>query len=124
MLQFIVNGENMALLSKEQILSNNKLKYEDVEAWGGVVRVSVMSGKAKDMFEQTVNNNGIVDIRNIRAKLAAATIVDEQGNLLFSEKDIEALGLLSCDDLDKIAAVAQRLNILTDKDVEKLAKNS
>lgn len=116
----------MALLSKSEILSNanKQMHYEIVDVWGGQVRVAVMSGKAKDMFEQTVSTNGKVDIRNIRAKLAAATIVDENGNLIFNENDIEELGKLSCADLDKVAEVAQRLNILTDKDVNALAKNS
>lgn len=112
------------LLTREQILKNNELKYEVVEAFGGEVRVSVMSGRAKDMFEASVNEGGKINTKNIRAKLAAATMVDENGKLLFNEQDIEALGNLSSSDLDKVVTVAQRLNTLTDDDVDKLAKNS
>lgn len=116
----------MPLLTKEDILKHNDLKSEivDVPEWGGEIRVATMSGFARDRFEAGITGkNGGMNMSNIRAKLAAATIVDEEGKLLFSEDDITKLGTKSCAALDRVFAAAQRLNLITNNDVETLAKN-
>lgn len=118
------------LLNKEQILNADDIKTElvDVPEWadGGQVKVKALSGLERDEFEAS-----IVDPRtksattnNIRAKLLAVSIVDEDNNLIFSEGDIEALGQKSAKPLDRCFAVAMRLSGLSDKDVDELAKNS
>lgn len=115
------------LLSKSEILGREDLKTEIVEVpeWGGSVKVSTMSGFARDRFESAIaQGDGKINTKNIRAKLAIATIVGEDGQPLFDEKDIEALGKKSCAALDRVFAVAQRLNLISDKEVEALAKNS
>lgn len=115
------------LLSKSDILGRQDLKTEIVEVpeWGGSVKVSTMSGFARDRFEADIAQvNGKINTKNIRAKLAIATIVDEHNKPLFDEKDIEALGNKSCAALDRVFAVAQKLNLISDKEVETLAKNS
>lgn len=116
----------MAILTKEQILSHNDCKTKNIEVpeWGGEVIVSTMSGFSRDQFESAVTGkNGNVNTVNIRAKLAAATLVDEQGNLLFTEKDIIKLGRKSCAALDRVFEAAQELNKIGDEDIEELAKN-
>ncbi len=116
----------MALLTKEQILKQDDLKSEIVEVpeWGGDVRVCTMSGFARDRFEAGITGkNGGTNMSNIRAKLAAATIVDEDGKLLFDEADISKLGNKSCAALDRVFAAAQRLNLISNADVDELAKN-
>jgi hypothetical protein len=115
-------------LTKEQILNFNDSKFEvvDVPEWGegAQVRVGVMSGFARDQFEASViGKNGGMNMQNIRAKLAAATLVDDSGKLMFSEADINKLGQKSGAALDRIFAVAQKLNRITDQEVEQLAKN-
>jgi hypothetical protein len=64
-----------------------------------------------------------MNLRNIRAKLVALTVVDEDGNRIFSDEDAEALGKKSAAALDRIFAVAQRLSGLRPEDVEELAGN-
>lgn len=116
----------MALLTRDEILKRDDLKSEIVEVpeWGGEVRVCTMSGTARDRFEASITgSNGVMDMKNVRAKLAACTIVGDDGNLLFNEKDIIELGNKSCAALDRIFAAAQRLNLITNSDVEALAKN-
>jgi len=116
----------MILLTKDQILTQDDLKSEivSVPEWGGDVRVCTMSGFSRDRFEaDIIGKNGGVNTSNIRAKLAAATITDENGKLLFDEADIAKLGHKSCAALDRVFAAAQRLNMITSKDVEGLAKN-
>ena len=116
----------MTLLTKDQILKQDDLKSEivSVPEWGGDVRVCTMSGFARDRFEAGITGkNGGMNMQNIRAKLAAATITDEEGKLLFDEGDIIKLGNKSCAALDRVFAAAQRLNLITNDDVEVLAKN-
>ncbi len=65
---------------------------------------------------------GGINLHNIRAKLAIATIVDEDNKPVFDEADIEKLGNKSCAALDRVFAAAQRLNLISDTEVEILAK--
>ncbi len=116
----------MALLTKEQILKQEDLKSQvvSVPEWGGEVRVCVMSGFARDRFEASISGkNGKMDMTNIRAKLAANTLINEEGNLLFNEEDIVKLGQQSCAALDRVFAAAQKLNLVSNTDIENLAKN-
>ncbi len=117
----------MSLLTKEQILNAQDLSFEllDIPEWGGQVKVQVMSGFARDRFESSVmGKGGGVNLSNIRAKLAAATIVDDKGDTMFNEEDIVKLGKKSAAALDRVMTVAQKINRISDKDVEQLAKNS
>lgn len=116
----------MALLSKEQILNVDDKKTELVEVpeWGGQVCIATMSGTAKDRFEAScMGPNGTANMQNIRARLVAACLVDDKGNLMFSEKEIGKLGQKSAAALDRVFEAAQRLNAVTQQDVEDLAKN-
>ena len=116
----------MTLLNKNEILDAKDTEYVDlyIEAWKGTVRVSTITGKARDRFETSLlNSKNKVTTDNIRAKLVASCLVDEQGKLLFSEADIEKLGNKNAKVLDQIFAVAQKLNGIGNAEVEELAKN-
>lgn len=113
----------MARLTKEQILSANDLKTElvSVPEWGGEVLVTSISGHAKDKLELSFTNKATIE--NVRARIVALCIVDENGELMFNDSDIVKLGRKSASALDKVFEVAQRLNAIGDEEVEKLAKN-
>jgi hypothetical protein len=64
-----------------------------------------------------------MNLKNIRAKLVALTVVDEEGNRIFSDSDASALGKKSAAALDRVFEVAQRLSGLRPEDVEELSKN-
>ncbi|WP_299195759.1 hypothetical protein [uncultured Amphritea sp.] len=116
----------MALLTRDQILAadDHKTEVVPVPEWGGEVMVGTMSGTARDKLEASViGKNGGANLTNARAKYLAACVVDEAGNLMFSEKDITKLGSKSVAALDRVFEVAQRLNRITDADLEDLAKN-
>lgn len=116
----------MTYLSKEDIFKSEDSKTEelDVPEWGGKVRIATMSGYARDRFEASIiGKSGGVNAINIRAKLVAACVVDEKGNLMFSDDDLMKLGKKSCKALDRIFAAAQKLNGIGDAEVEQLAKN-
>lgn len=115
----------MNRLTREQILGCEDRKTErvDVPEWGGFVDVAVMSGVEKDGFESSMLVGGRATLENSRAKLAAHCVVDEQGQRLFTDEDIEALGSKSGVALERVVRVAQRLNRMTDKDLEELKGN-
>ena len=113
-------------LTKQQILDAADTKTEEVEVpeWGGNVRIQTMTGYARDAFESSITGkNGGVNTVNIRAKLVAACIVDDDGELMFAEKDVAKLGKKSAAALERVFAAAQKLNRISDGDVEELAKN-
>ena len=118
----------MQLLTRDQILGQTALKFEDVPVpeWGGTVRVAEMTGTARDAWEQSMvptEKGGAPNIANIRARLVAQCIVGEDGKTLFTERDAVALGAKSAAALDRVAAVAQRLNGLTKEDVDAAVGN-
>lgn len=117
------------MLTKEQILKADDMNYEDVEVeeWGGTVRVSTMTGTARDDYEASLFDKKGDDIemnrKNMRAKLVARCIVDEKDEPLFTDKDVDKLGRKSAKALDKVYEVAARLNGLGVKEEEDLVKN-
>lgn len=106
----------MAHLSRDAILKAQDLKREAVEVpeWGGSVLVRQMTASERDRFEarlfvgdgatRTINQD------NLRAKLCALCIVDEQGKRMFEDADIAALGGKSAAALNRVFDVAQRIN--------------
>ena len=116
------------LLTRDQILTADDLVTETVEVpeWGGSVLVRGMSGTQRDKFEaDIVNARGQKDVRlnmaNIRARLVAASLVDENGDLLFDIKDITALGKKSAVALQRVFDKAKILSGIVEDDVQELA---
>lgn len=118
------------LLNRDAILQAQDLPTEDVEVpeWGGAVRVRGLTGAERDAFEQSVveqrGKSTRANLKNIRAKLVAMTVVDENGERLFSDSDAAILGKKSAAALNRVFEVAQRLNGMTPDDVEELSGNS
>jgi hypothetical protein len=116
----------MRFLKIDEIKAADDLKSEEVEVpeWGGKVIVRMMTGRERDAFEASVMLAGKKpNYDNLRARLVALTVIDEEGNRLFSEKDIEWLGQKSAAALEKIFDVSQRLNAIREQDVEDLLGN-
>jgi hypothetical protein len=114
------------LLTREAILAAaGTLPRETVPVpeWGGEVIVATMTGAARDEWEQSLVTQGRRSIENVRAKLVAATVVDEAGSRMFSADDVQALGRTSAAALDRVCKVAQRLNGLTAEELESAKGN-
>ena len=113
------------MLTRDQILKSDDLKKEVVKVpeWGGEVLIGTMTGHARDEWEQSLVENKKVSLQNIRARLVAMTALDEQGNRLFTSDDIEALGKKSASALERCVKVAQKLNRLTEAELDDLTKN-
>ena len=118
------------ILSKDEILATQDLRTETVEVreWGGSVRLRCLTGAERDAFEATlvkeIDGKRMPDMNNLRAKLLAATIVDEDDQQMFSAADLSALGGKSAVALDRLFTVAQRLNGMSADAVEATVKNS
>jgi hypothetical protein len=86
--------------------------------------VRTMSGAERDTFEASILDKTGQTLSNIRAKLAVRTLVDENGNRIFTDADAAALGDKSAAELQKVFNVARKLNKLSNDDVDELVKNS
>jgi hypothetical protein len=117
----------MPILSRDAILTADDLAFEEVEVpeWGGSVRIRCLTGTERDNFEASVYKNGETpDFRNVRAKLVAKTIVDEEGNRLFTDNDVKELGRKSAGALNRVWEASSRLSGLSEDDIKELAGNS
>ena len=92
------------------------------------MRVRSFTGRERDAFEASmVRGDGRdrkVDLTNMRARLVGLTVIDETGQRLFTDDEVDLLGAKSGAALDRVFAVAQKLNGLSGADVEELSKNS
>jgi len=117
----------MAVLNRDDILKVDDLQKElvPVPEWGGDVWVYGMTGGERDAFEAEVliqrKGGAHIDTRNIRAKMAARCIRNEDGKRMFGDGDIKALAKKSAKALDRIFSKAQELSGISDEDVEELA---
>ena len=122
-----VEKPKMVVLDRRAILDTTDLKREYVEVpeWGGSVIVRCLTGTERDAYESEIvgsrmGGNRDLNLTNIRAKLVARTVIDEEGNRLFTDGDIGLLGTKNASVLDRIFSVAQRLSGLSAADVEEL----
>lgn len=120
----------MAILTADLILSADDLPKELVEVpeWGGEVYVRCLTAAERDDWEASVvsvekNGKAKTDMKNLRAKLVARTVCDEEGKRIFSDSQVDALGKKSAAALDRLYAVAARLSKITKGDEEELLGN-
>ncbi len=128
----------MNLASKEDLLKGDVLQKELVKLSGGLeVYVREMTGTEKNIWERSMlkkvppiggsrnkQPEFETSLEDYRAKLAVSTICNEAGALLFTMREAKELGnKLSAANLEKIADVASRLNVITEEDQEELVKN-
>jgi hypothetical protein len=119
-------------LTRDAILAATALKTEEVDVsdtvWGGVVLVRELRGRERDEWEASLavqhGKQMVPDVANMRAKLVARSVVGEDGEPLFSQQDVNALGELSAAALDRVFEVAARLSGLNEKDLEEMQGNS
>ena len=124
----------MARLTKEAILKADDLPTEvvTVAEWGGDVLVRGLNGTERDEFEASTialrgpmgKQTAVPDTANIRAKLVARCIIEDDGTPMFTQQDVHALGLKSSAALDRVFEVASRLSGISKDDLEELGKDS
>lgn len=120
----------MALLTADQILTADDRTYEivDVPEWGGQVRLRSLTGKERDHFEASLQekrgSSVKQNIENFRARLVALCVVDEEGKLLFTNKQqVLLLGNKSVAALQRVFNKANEMNGISEGDVEELTED-
>lgn len=114
---------------RDSILAVDDLPREAVfvPQWDQTVYVRAMTGTERDTYEADLIANKDLPmrerLRNMRANLVVLTAVDENGDRIFSDDDIEAVGRKSAAALNLIVETAQQLNALTDNEIEEIAGN-
>ncbi len=103
------------MLTREQILGADDLPREEVTIpeWNGSVFVRALTGHERDALERVLATDKLS-----RATIAAMCVVDEKGNKLFADGDVQALGKKNGAALERIVQAALRFNLLTDEAVE------
>lgn len=123
-------GSGLRLLTRAEILGVDDIATQDVPVpeWGGAVRVRAMSGLERDTFEQSLQERKGTDVSwnfsNMRARMVQMTVIDADGQLLFTDADVEALGKKSVAALQRVFLASQKLSNMRPEDVEKLVGNS
>lgn len=118
----------MTLLSKADILGADDLPTRDVEVpeWGGTVRVRGLTGQGRDAFEMKMasatksGSSGDVDFR---ASLVVRCVVDENGERLFTDKEVAQLGRKSGAALDRVFDAVRDLSGITQSAKEDAAED-
>lgn len=100
----------MTYLTRNGILNADDRPVEDVHVptWGGTVRVRALSAATRDQIEGEIGLKS--EWNNVRAKAAVEAIVDENGEPVFTAKDIGPLGKKSGAALDQLFDVIRRLS--------------
>lgn len=110
-------------LSRDLILGAQDIKRKvvDVPEWGGKVLIQSFNGLVRNQWLQSIDGKEGDGFTNER--LIIASVIDEDGNLIFSDSDIEQLKQKSARAIGRIANEISKLNGLTADAVEDAEKN-
>ncbi len=107
-------------LSADQILATDDRKYAEVEVpeWGGTVRLATMTAQQRDQYEYALANRKEDDTQapSMRATLVAACAVDENGALLFTAQQVEALSAKNASALNRLWHKCLEINLMRKQD--------
>jgi hypothetical protein len=127
--------EQMTLLNFDSIVDSQDKTFEDVNVpeWGGSVRIATMSGADRDKWELSMMEGDPTSERGFkinfssysRVRLVALCLVDENFNRIFeTQPQIDELAKKSGKVMDRLFEIAQKVNGITEDDIEELAGNS
>lgn len=99
-----------------------------VEAFGGVIYFKEWTSTERDKFEGGLivgkGKAQRVSTENIRAKMFIRSVCDITGKLIFDDSDLNDIGSLPAAEVEKVYAEIQKVNSVSDEDVDELARNS
>ena len=117
----------MALLSKAEILAADDILTEVIEVpeWGGSVTIKAWTVAQADSYGKLImaNHKDETFISRLRETVVSMSIVDEDGKLMFNDKDMIALGKKSPAALNRVHKAVMALNKLQNEDGEEASKN-
>jgi len=99
----------MKHLTRDSIIQASDLVTEVVEVpeWGGSVIIKSLDGERRERWEAVLAD---ASSTTVRAVCAAVSIVDDQGELMFTEDDVPSLSLKSWKGLNRIYEAVMELN--------------
>jgi len=113
------------MLTRAAIFAAEDLKSEivGVPEWGGAVKVQEMSGALRIRWENAVAGLGADAGLKILGALVVCSVVDESGEPLFTDADIDALGKKSAAALTRVYNAATKVSGLRPADLDNAVKN-
>ena len=111
---------------RDQILEANDSVREAVEVpeWGLTVWVTNISAADRVKWESSIpSTNGKANLVGLKERFLVSCLVDEEGNRIFNDSDADALGAKSSIAVDRLWQVADRLNAVSDKQIESAEEN-
>jgi len=112
------------VMNRDAILNADDIVMESiyVKEWDGTVNLRVMSGVARERWEDKASSSE--NVEGAVGRLLVECICDDDGNLIFTDADIEQLGEKACGPLINLFEKACELNTLTRMEVNQVAGNS
>jgi hypothetical protein len=113
------------IATKEELFGAKLETFEiDIPRLGKSVRVRELSGKERDIFQSFVDQNTTIDedgkpqvsIKGLRVRLIQMSIIDENGNRMFSTNDLDKLGEMPAKIIETLATKLQKLNGIGDSE--------
>jgi hypothetical protein len=96
----------------------------DVPEWGYRLRVRSLTGTERDAFEVSLlesrGKSREVNLRDMRAKLVAASVRKSDDSRVFTDGQVVAFGRKNAAALQRVFRVAQRLSGLAEDEVDEL----
>jgi hypothetical protein len=113
----------MAVDLRKRLLNANDIKVEaiDIPAWGGTYYLRVISGKAREQFEEAYSQE---KMKNFRLRFLVLTLCDEEGKPILADSDMDALGERSSVEINRVFDAAWKLNAFTQEAVDALGEGS
>lgn len=115
----------MGILNRTEIFEEGALKTEVINLTKGDVIVSQIGGgdfitlwSNPKYQKKDENDKDVIDMSRFTPALIAYSVVDEGGEKIFTEADIEKLAKFNQDVFLKLAKAAQRLNGITGEEVK------
>jgi len=119
-------SEGNGFVSREVFLAAGKGKRRvrvlDIPGFGKV-RVQELSAYERGKFEARFSAKKAKSLHQVRECIAVACVVDENGNRMFTDADVEALGECPSHVLEAVAKAYQELNGSDDADMESMVGN-
>lgn len=117
------------MLTRDQIIDAVDIRVEEVSVpeWGGNVCIKTLTGEELDFYQAGIvkmrGQSSEVNMLNMRAKLVVLGVCDADGKRLFSDADVKQLAAKSAAALNRLFMAIQRLNGLSDAEMEEISKN-
>jgi len=114
------------VLGKFDVLKATELKRElvPVPEWGGSVWVQEMDAATRDRFDAWVVKKESNEVGGMRLRVLIATVINEDGTLMFSDLDIPDLMSKSSRATSRLSDVGMILSGMNEEAAAATTKNS